>query len=322
MKQILWVVLCLSFVCGTAFGAGARGGALATPPGLEKDVRFWEKVFSRYKKDQCVFHDKDDLGIVYFVKRLPGATPKEQARAGIRYLNAIRGGMQWLASGGKPRNLVERRIYDVTPAELRTPDYFAQATDNVRCQRGVDLSDSLARSTRYVAMIKRQLAARHLPTDLAYLPHLESGFNVRAHSRAGARGLWQLMPATARLSGLRVSRTVDNRTDPARATMVATRILSDLYRNTGSWPLAITAYNYGPNGIRRAIKAHGPDYMRIRERHRTRIFGFAARNYFPSFLAVRNVAMAIERGEEVPGAAPVAERAPVPLARKDASLAF
>jgi membrane-bound lytic murein transglycosylase D len=313
------VVLCLGLLCGQAFGAG-REAPLSTPAGLEKDVRFWEKVFSRYKKDQCVFHDKDDLGIVYFVKRLPGKTPKEQARAGLRYLNAIRVAMRHLAGGGKPRNLVERRIFEVTPAELRTTEYFAAAMDNVRCQRGVDLTDSLARSTRYLGMIKRQLAAKRLPTDLAYLPHLESGFNVRAHSRAGARGLWQLMPATARLSGLRVSRSVDHRIDPTRATMVATRLLAQLYQKTGSWPLAITAYNYGPNGIRRAIKQHGADYMRIRERHRTRIFGFAARNYFPSFLAVRNVAMAIERGEQLPGTEAVARRSP--LSKKDASLAF
>jgi membrane-bound lytic murein transglycosylase D len=67
-------------------------------------------------------------------------------------------------------------------------------------------------------------------------------------------------------------------------------MLADFYNQTGSWPLAITAYNYGINGTMRAIKIYGNDYVTIRDKHRTSVFGFAARNYYPSFLAVRNVA--------------------------------
>jgi membrane-bound lytic murein transglycosylase D len=87
-----------------------------------------------------------------------------------------------------------------------------------------------------------------------------------------------------------VSRRKDQRTDPYKSTVTAATILKNLHKMTGSWPLAITAYNYGKNGMRRAIKKYGPDYMKIRKRHKTRIFGFAAKNYYPSFLAVRNIA--------------------------------
>jgi hypothetical protein len=127
---------------------------------------------------------------------------------------------------------------------------------------------------------------------------LESGYQVKAHSKAGARGIWQLMPATARLNGLKVTRHQDSRLDPYMATKTAARILSNLRQQMGSWPLAITAYNYGPNGMARAIKKHGVDYMRIRSRHQTRVFGFASKNYYPSFLAVRNVAIRLESGED------------------------
>jgi len=147
-------------------------------------------------------------------------------------------------------------------------------------------------------MVQKILGRKGLPSDLAYLPHLESGYNLRAHSRAGARGIWQLMPATARLMGLKVGRYFDERTDALRATHAASELLLDLYSDTGDWPLAITAYNYGQNGMARAIKLHGRDYLTVRTRHKSPLFGFAARNYYPSFLAVRNVAQKFEKSPE------------------------
>ncbi len=287
------------------FGADAVHAAtqrvmtLPTPAGLEADVKFWEKVFSKYRPDQCVFHDREDLSIIYAVKTLPGATPEAQRRMVPRYVDAIRKAMLHLSLGGAPRNLIEKRILAVSPEEAREDrHYFVAAAENVRCQQGVDLLGSIARSRQHVAMIKKVLKDRSLPPDLAYLPHLESGFRTSISSHAGARGLWQLMPATARQAGLKVTRKVDQRIDVRKATVVAARLLSDLHvRTGGSWPLAVTAYNYGPNGISRAIDIYGRDYMRIRENHRTRIFGFAAKNYYPSFLAVRNVASAYENGQ-------------------------
>jgi membrane-bound lytic murein transglycosylase D len=264
--------------------------ALPTPEGLEPDVRFWESIFSTYTPDQCVFHDKENLEVVYVVKKIPGATRAAQARNIRRYMLALRGSLEHLADGGAPRNLLERRIVAVTPAETRGPETYRAAMDNLRCQRGVDLAPSFTRSVRHLGMIKRVLVKSGLPSDLAYLPHLESGFHMSARSHAGARGLWQLMPATARLEGLKVQRRVDQRTDPYKSTLAAAAIFKDLYAMAGSWPLAVTAYNYGANGTERAIRAWGKDYMRVRENHRTRVFGFAARNYYPSFLAVRNVA--------------------------------
>lgn len=263
---------------------------MPTPKGLEPDVRFWEDVFAKYSPDQCVFHDRDDLSIVYIAKKLPGGTPQAQVRNGRRYIAAIRSSLRHLSEGGAPRNLLERRIVAVTPVGSRIPAHYRAAAENVRCQRGVDLSPSFARSKSHVEMVKRILAQHGLPEDLAYLPHLESGYHVTARSKAGARGLWQLMPATARLQGLSVSRSIDHRTSPYKSTLAAAEILKDLHAATRSWPLAVTAYNYGPNGMGRAIRRWGTDYMTIRERHRTRIFGFASRNYYPSFLAVRNVA--------------------------------
>lgn len=273
---------------------------LPTPEGLAVDVAFWEKIFAKYSPDECVFHDKDNLTAVYAVKKLPTVTPAAQSRLIRHYLEVLRSAIGNLADGLEPQTPLERRIVDVTEPRLRYPAYFRYAMDNVRCQRGVDLGPSLARSRQHVKMVKKVLAENGLPTDLAYLPHLESGYDVSARSRVGARGLWQLMPATARGFGVVVSRLRDLRTDPLRATNAAAGMLRQFFAKTRSWPLAITAFNYGINGTVRAIKLYGNDYMAVRARHRTKLFGFAARNYYPSFLAVRNVASAYEPKEGGP----------------------
>lgn len=263
---------------------------LPTPEGLEDDVRFWEKIFADYGPDECVFHDEWNLDVIYYVATVPrvkGAGSKLLKK----HIKNIKSALSTLAARGEPRNDLERRIYQSIPERLRTRDFYSEARDQVRCQRGVEFEKSLARSRAYVPMIKRVLREKGLPEDLAYLPHLESGFHRFATSKAGAKGLWQFMPHTARAEGLVVKKKKDWRVDPDLSTDAATDHLASIYLRTQSWELAITAYNYGQNGVMRAIQKFGPNYMKIRDEHKTKLFGFAARNYYPSFLAVRNVAM-------------------------------
>jgi hypothetical protein len=118
------------------------------------------------------------------------------------------------------------------------------------------VQDMLRRCASYLPAIKRILRQEGLPTYYAYIPLVESAYRVNAiHPNSGARGLWQLMPETARAYGLRVSRTIDQRLDPIRATHAAARYLSELRAMFGrGMPLLIlAAYNYGETNIYKAI---------------------------------------------------------------------
>jgi membrane-bound lytic murein transglycosylase D len=152
-----------------------------------------------------------------------------------------------------------------------------------RFERGLIASES------YMEDIRRILRSHGVSDSLIVLPFIESAFNVRASSKAGAVGLWQITRSTGRRF-LKINRRVDERRDPLKATVAASRILKENYKFLGTWPLAITAYNHGRAGVARAVKVLGTrDIATIIRHYRGRAFGFASRNFYPEFLAALDV---------------------------------
>jgi membrane-bound lytic murein transglycosylase D len=268
---------------------------IAVPEGLAKEVKFWELVFGSYHSGECVLHDPENLDVIYGVRKLP-LSAKDRAIDAAR--DQVAESLSRMASRTKPVSKLDRVVWSQIPRRFRNRAYLSSASGRVRCQLGIadGFQASLKRSQRFLPMIRAEVKRMGLPLDIAYLPHLESGFHPQAHSKVGARGLWQLMPSLAKEHGLRVSRSLDQRLDPKLATRIALRQLQRNYRRVESWPLALTGYNYGINGIVRGIRKHGTtDYMELREKHRSASFGFAAKNFFPSFIAARNLAIRYER---------------------------
>ncbi len=109
---------------------------------------------------------------------------------------------------------------------------------------------------RYQVAITATLAKAGVPTELVWQSLVESGHNPSIKSPAGAAGLWQFMPETARLYGLTVDRWLDERLDPERCTMAAAQLMGDLFQHFGNWELALAAYNMGEAGLLRAIRKY------------------------------------------------------------------
>ncbi len=152
---------------------------------------------------------------------------------------------------------------------------------------------TLARAGRYERPMREIFRRKGLPEDLVYLSLIESGFAPTAYSRARAAGLWQFVPATARIYDLEMSSWVDERLDPIAATRAAAEYLEDLYREFGDWYLTVAAYNAGPGRVHQAIRRAGSrDYWTLVEHRALRR---ETRDYVPKLIAAALIAKQPER---------------------------
>lgn len=154
-------------------------------------------------------------------------------------------------------------------------------------QPGVlDAQAMLGRSSLYFPIFEHYLNIYGLPQELKYLPMVESTLRANVHSHAGAAGLWQFVPVTARHFGLKMDGNVDERLDPYKSTEAAVKLLAYLYEELGDWPLVLAAYNSGAGRVRQAIRrANCDNFWEIRS-----YLPSESRKYVPAFIAAAYLA--------------------------------
>jgi len=272
--------------------AEAAEDPMPRPPQLDRDVQFWIRVYTQIDTNAGFLHDQSNLGVVYETLHFaPDSPPSERQRlvdqARERYAAALR---RIAGSGSEALSADDQRVRDLWGSEV-TPTRLRAAVDDIRFQLGQSdrVRSGLIRAGAWETHIAETLANLGLPAELAVLPHVESTFNPNAYSKVGAAGLWQFMRSTGRRY-MRIDGAVDDRLDPFRSTEAAAQLLAYNYRVLGTWPLAITAYNHGTAGMRRAKETLGTDdIVRIVRSYNSRTFGFASRNFYVSFLAALDI---------------------------------
>ena len=147
----------------------------------------------------------------------------------------------------------------------------------------------------YVPIFEEALDYYGLPLELKYLPVIESAFEPKARSHAGAVGLWQFMISTAKRYDLQINSLIDERQDPYKATWAAARYLRDLYKIYGDWSLVIAAYNCGPANVNKAMHRAGGArdywviYPYLPRETRGYVPAFIAANYMMNYYCEHNI---------------------------------
>jgi membrane-bound lytic murein transglycosylase D len=254
------------------------------PDNIRLAISFWIKVYTEADTQSGFLHDAQELRIIY--RKL------DRDRDTINSVREkIRDDLRVLASGKRSgltpsqQELLELWGSDTANARLE------EAANNVRWQLGQSdrFIEGIRRSGAYRSHIDAVIREKKLPQELAILPHVESSFHPGAYSRVAATGMWQFTRSTAQRF-MRADYVVDERLDPYAATYAAMELLEYNHNALGSWPLALTAYNHGANGMARALRDVGSaDIGRIIAEYKGPRFGFASRNFYPQFLAALEV---------------------------------
>ena len=203
-------------------------------------------------------------------------------------------------------------------------EYFTEGAGRAAIEAG------LTRAGLYRPMIERIFSDAGIPLDLIHLAQAESAFKPAAISRAGARGMWQFIPARGQEYGLRQNQWIDERSDPEKSTWAAARHLKDLHDRFGDWYLAMAAYNSGPGRVAQAmVRADSSDFWTLSEQG---LLPRETRNFVPTILAMTVIGKDLARhGFDIEPAAAldvervtvdratdlriIAERLDLPLAR-------
>ena len=286
-RLFLLLVLIISF-----HGFALKGAPLFPCPSiLDDNVVFWKKTYTEYYSSQYILHDYENPLIIYEIIDVSGKSKRSKrriCRAKQKYYQNI---LKRIAMGDTSSSEAVR-ILKLWRTGTKKVD-FLKAGKNMRVQAGQrdKYLAGLKRSGRYLGKIREIFKSFNLPERLIYLPHVESSFNYRAYSHKGAAGIWQFMRRTGRRF-LKVNYLVDERFDPIASSVAAAKLLKHNYERLGTWPLAVTAYNYGANGMANAVKQLGTtDFSRIIRGYKGRRFRFASKNFYAAFLVVGDIAM-------------------------------
>lgn len=190
----------------------------------------------------------------------------------------------------RPITLTMEPIYDIPMVKHKRVD---QAMKYYLNKGRRSLQTGIRRSQQYLPLIKSILKEEGLPQDLAYLAAVESNYNPRARSHAGAVGMWQFVSSTGRQYKLNQTKWIDERMDVPKSTKAAAKYLKYLYGLFGEWDLALAAYNSGEGRVQRTIrkaKKRGKptDYWSLRLPRETQ-------RYVGNFMAVTQISKNLEK---------------------------
>lgn len=247
--------LSLFFIVNMAINSKVYANELKTPECLKANTAFWKDIMTEYGEKDLVIHNRETFEI-YEVITLENLEDKTQLK----------------------------EVMEELKEELEDEEY-----SQIRVQTGIKekFAKGEERSRKHLKSIKRIFKKRGIPEQIAYLPHVESSFDEKAISKVGARGMWQVMPKTAKQFGVKKIKKLN---EARYSTKIAAEILLDNYRVLKDWDLTVNAYHSGVRNLARGKEAVGSsDICKIIKEYNGGTYKFASKNYLGQFYAVLEI---------------------------------
>ena len=181
------------------------------------------------------------------------------------------------------------RSLDINPSFLRDP-LFIQLKNDLATKKKMRYIQILERGSLYIPTLRKMIHDNNIPQVFLYMAMAESHFKTNAYSKAKASGLWQFIPRTAKIYGLKIDEYIDERRDPVRSTEAAIKYLKKLHKLFDKWYLAALAYNSGEGRVIKAIERAGSDELQVLLDEKKRYLPKESRNYIRKIVSLALIA--------------------------------
>jgi membrane-bound lytic murein transglycosylase D len=273
-----------------------------TPSFLKSRVKFWLSIYSLYDNNSVVFHDKSNPEIIYNILDLSSFKNLNNPFIEENIVNALiseklknlKNAIKSI-SNNKKDPLTQEIIQALTKAKIKEPKnyekskFYNSLIKNLRYQRGQknQIEKSILNYMPYKPYLEYLAEKFGLPHEVILISFLESSFNQNAQSKAGAVGVWQIMPYISKK--FFPENKIDYRKNPILSAYPAFYLLEENKRQLKYWDLAISAYNSGYKHILKAkkkFKLKNISLIDLVTKYKDNDFGFASINYYSEFLAL------------------------------------
>ncbi len=262
------------------------------PNEINQRVGFWFDIYSKYSQDQHIVHHREYPWIIFDIINVSHLSNENQKKSYIqkRY-KKVKSEIRKLSKLRSFTNISKGQAYilnQLSKHPTNNKTLLKRLSKKIRIQSGrlESFKKGLTISSSYLPEMENIFSKKGLPSELTRLPLVESGFDINATSKVGAKGIWQIMPFLGKRF-LALTLDHDERISPFKSTELAANILKEnhmiLWRK---WPLALSAYNHGPTEVRKAIKKlKTKNISKIINNYRSKRYNFASANFYPCFLA-------------------------------------
>lgn len=277
-------------------------------PEFETPTKFWLKIYAQYSTKDVVIYDSKDMNIIYEVLDLRPIQRKSRNAIVFEILSErkikktianYKKAFLDLSKHHTPKHPSREESLILSAVKVsKQPIHWKEMALSIKSMKGQrdPIVQGLLNGEEYFPKMEKLFIQAGVPVELTRLCLVESSFNIKAGSKVGASGIWQIMPRVGKqYLKMDEEKQIDERLSPLKSSIAAAKLLKFNYKYLGSWILAVVSYNHGFKGLPR-LKPHTYHFSKIAHLFhpagkKKQALGWASKNYYSEYLAILHASM-------------------------------